>query len=111
MDVEVPVLKQFLKLEGLDIDNPKVELVEKEKDSKRKDLMEVEEVSEKNVKPKVDKMESQDDSMSCSVCLAEKKSILLLPCKHVCLCSGCGEKVSDCPLCRTKIEAKQTIFL
>jgi hypothetical protein len=50
----------------------------------------------------------------CCVCLDEKKTWLNLPCKHVCCCKSCGEKLQktgkSCFLCRTKIQKSFNIF-
>ncbi len=42
----------------------------------------------------------------CVVCLEKLASMLLLPCKHVCVCKGCSERLAECPLCRAKIAEK-----
>ncbi|KAG6422101.1 hypothetical protein SASPL_118664 [Salvia splendens] len=39
--------------------------------------------------------------MTCKVCRANEVCMLLLPCKHVCLCKDCESKLSVCPLCQS----------
>lgn len=41
------------------------------------------------------------DSMICKVCRVNEVCMLLLPCRHLCLCKGCESKVSVCPLCQS----------
>lgn len=36
----------------------------------------------------------------CKVCRMKQVCMLLLPCKHLCLCKECESKVSLCPLCQ-----------
>lgn len=45
----------------------------------------------------------------CLICLTENRDTMILPCRHVCLCQYCSERLSDqanknCPICRTKVE-------
>ncbi|XP_076957777.1 BOI-related E3 ubiquitin-protein ligase 1-like [Bidens hawaiensis] len=40
------------------------------------------------------------EMMRCKVCKVNEVCMLLLPCKHLCLCKECESKVSMCPLCR-----------
>ena len=35
--------------------------------------------------------EEEDDNSECVVCLSDMRDTLILPCKHLCLCSSCGE--------------------
>ena len=35
--------------------------------------------------------DDDDDNSECVVCLSDTKDTLILPCKHLCLCSGCGK--------------------
>ena len=47
-----------------------------------------------------------DPNKQCSICLVNEKRLIMLPCKHQCVCKGCwqnwqGEK--KCPLCREEI--------
>ena len=47
-----------------------------------------------------------EDGTICPICLANKKSIIALPCKHF-FCGSCMNKLLDqgiCPICRTEIK-------
>ncbi len=35
--------------------------------------------------------EDGGDNTECVVCLSDMKDTIILPCKHLCLCSDCGE--------------------
>ncbi|KAF5198704.1 Boi-related e3 ubiquitin-protein ligase [Thalictrum thalictroides] len=39
--------------------------------------------------------------MACKVCNANEVCMLLLPCRHLCLCKECESKLSFCPLCQS----------
>ena len=39
--------------------------------------------------------------MACRVCRSGEISVLLLPCRHLCLCKDCGGSVHTCPICQT----------
>ncbi|KAL1546044.1 putative E3 ubiquitin-protein ligase LUL4 isoform X2 [Salvia divinorum] len=45
-----------------------------------------------------------DSGKECIICLTEDKNTAVLPCRHMCLCSGCAKELriqSDkCPVCR-----------
>lgn len=49
----------------------------------------------------------------CVICFDNNKAILFLPCNHLCCCYECHLKhnFETCPICRTKIISKRTIFL
>ena len=57
----------------------------------------------------------QDSEKMCVVCMEREKSVLLMPCLHLCICQGCtdqliahsGRKKAMCPVCRQLI--KKTI--
>ncbi|XP_068638005.1 probable BOI-related E3 ubiquitin-protein ligase 2 [Aristolochia californica] len=38
--------------------------------------------------------------MTCKVCRVNEVCMLLLPCRHLCLCKDCESKLSFCPLCQ-----------
>jgi hypothetical protein len=44
------------------------------------------------------------DQYDCIVCLSAPKDLILLPCRHLCICSVCFKNVEKCPLCREKIQ-------
>ena len=56
--------------------------------------------------------EPASDDQLCCICMDSKKSVLLIPCKHLCMCNTCGlrEDIMDCPLCVSKIENRMQIF-
>ncbi|KAK9271318.1 hypothetical protein L1049_026908 [Liquidambar formosana] len=39
--------------------------------------------------------------MTCKGCRVNEVCMLLLPCKHLCLCKDCESKLSFCPLCQS----------
>ncbi|BAT74844.1 BOI-related E3 ubiquitin-protein [Vigna angularis] len=41
----------------------------------------------------------------CSECGVRESIVLLLPCRHLCLCTMCGSTVHNCPLCHSGINA------
>lgn len=56
-----------------------------------------------------------DEENLCVVCDDAKKQIILLPCKHMCLCKTCSTQclfitIKECPLCRTRIENSMEVF-
>mmetsp|Transcript_26472 Transcript_26472/g.41479 ORF Transcript_26472/g.41479 Transcript_26472/m.41479 type:complete len:375 (+) Transcript_26472:47-1171(+) len=52
-------------------------------------------------------------STLCVVCQERAKTVLILPCRHMCLCQECSENQSlkACPLCRIEIESKIQAFV
>ena len=56
-----------------------------------------------------------DEENLCVVCDDAKKQIILLPCKHMCLCKTCSAQclfitIKECPLCRTEIKDSMEVF-
>ncbi|XP_027355653.1 probable BOI-related E3 ubiquitin-protein ligase 3 [Abrus precatorius] len=44
---------------------------------------------------------NEKEIMTCKACRVNVVSMLLLPCKHLCLCKDCESKLSFCPLCQS----------
>ncbi|CAF2378595.1 unnamed protein product [Rotaria sp. Silwood2] len=46
---------------------------------------------------------------TCVICLTDIRNVLLLPCRHLCLCKTCAENLkfqsSNCPICRIPFRA------
>ena len=49
----------------------------------------------------------EEDSMAeaCVVCQTNAVSCALLPCRHLCICGYCCDKLRQCPVCRAHISA------
>ncbi|KAK3017116.1 hypothetical protein RJ639_006966 [Escallonia herrerae] len=51
------------------------------------------------------------DNMICRACKAKEVSILLMPCRHLCLCIDCEGLVSICPVCQLMKTASVQVYL
>ncbi|CAH2080532.1 unnamed protein product, partial [Thlaspi arvense] len=47
----------------------------------------------------------------CRACKSKEVSILLMPCRHLCLCKDCDGLISVCPVCQQLKTASVQIFL
>ncbi|KAG8457151.1 hypothetical protein KFE25_004118 [Diacronema lutheri] len=47
----------------------------------------------------------------CVICLSEPKSVLLLPCRHLCCCHDCFTQVDKCPVCRTEFDSFVSVHI
>ena len=58
------------------------------------------------------RIDNMDDRRLCVICCEKEKSIVLLPCRHMCLCEDCSEHddLLQCPLCRRQIAHKFSVF-
>lgn len=64
-------------------------------------------------------IERERDKRMCVVCQDSHKSVLILPCKHMCLCVACANQIVRshfaerriCPLCRTRIERVMDVYV
>ncbi|CAH0485699.1 unnamed protein product [Peronospora farinosa] len=65
------------------------------------------------VQKKLDRqVEEQNELKLCVICLSNEKSILCLPCRHLCLCKTCSyrQEVTKCPICRLEIEEMLAVY-
>lgn len=51
------------------------------------------------------------NSPSCKVCQARAVSVVLLPCRHLCVCRECDDVVRACPLCLSPRTASVEVYL
>ncbi|XP_064648900.1 uncharacterized protein LOC135501077 [Lineus longissimus] len=64
-------------------------------------------------------LEQERDRRRCVVCQDQAKNVLLLPCRHMCMCGPCAQTITRtaliyrriCPLCRAPIEAIMSVFV
>ena len=57
----------------------------------------------------------QIESTLCVVCISNPKTVLLLPCRHMCVCPECCRSMLQveplCPLCRANVETHFELFV
>lgn len=55
---------------------------------------------------------SVDERFQCKICFENHVEVIFLPCKHVCCCQKCYNKlrVQECPICRAKIKGVQPLY-
>ncbi len=46
---------------------------------------------------------SKRQTTGCAVCRVKEVDCMVLPCGHLCACSGCASRCKDCPTCYTRI--------
>ncbi|KAM1364832.1 hypothetical protein ACFX13_043936 [Malus domestica] len=51
------------------------------------------------------------EMMTCKACRVNEVCMLLLPCKHLCLCKDCESKLSICPLCQSSKFISMEVYL
>ena len=75
------------------------------------------EISQNQTKLKHE-LELEKDKRLCVICQDNVKNILLMPCRHVCMCRQCLREIRQgrlgllqCPLCRTRIESSLEVFV
>lgn len=47
-----------------------------------------------------------EEEQCCVVCSEFQKTVLFMPCRHLCTCRDCAAPLQLCPICRTSIEEK-----
>ncbi|KAK2555399.1 RING finger protein B [Acropora cervicornis] len=64
----------------------------------------------------MEQLERERDQKLCIVCLTEMKNIVLMPCRHMCLCKNCCKQLMEvhgkrsCPLCCQSIASTLEIY-
>lgn len=64
-------------------------------------------------------MERERDKRKCVICQDQIKSVLILPCRHMCMCVLCAGQIVKsrtigrrvCPLCRTRITKVMNVYV
>ena len=64
-------------------------------------------------------LESERDKRLCVVCQDQEKNVLMLPCKHMCLCVNCAHSIASsrtrmrriCPLCRAPFHTVMNVYV
>jgi len=53
--------------------------------------------------------ETLSEKKMCTVCSANPKDIVLVPCLHM-ICQGCSESLNECPQCKTPIGGRKSMY-
>jgi hypothetical protein len=51
-----------------------------------------------------------EDRLECCVCQDAVYQVMLGPCRHLCCCATCAPALTECPICRTPVESRTTVF-
>jgi len=111
---KVEIVKNEIKKE---VEQFQIEIVENENNKKEVEVKVTEGLLENKASAESETDEihgmkrKREEERNCVVCMEMEKKVLLLPCKHVCLCEGCSVNVDVCPLCRAMIKEKTTVFM
>ncbi|XP_026428688.1 probable E3 ubiquitin-protein ligase LOG2 [Papaver somniferum] len=53
-------------------------------------------------------LDGYDPGKECIICLSEPRDTTVLPCRHMCICSGCAKvlrfQTNRCPICRQPVD-------
>ncbi|KAJ8899684.1 hypothetical protein K2173_019382 [Erythroxylum novogranatense] len=53
-------------------------------------------------------VDANESGKECVICLSEPRDTTVLPCRHMCMCSGCAKvlrlQTNRCPICRQPVE-------
>lgn len=53
--------------------------------------------------------EKEDEANECVVCITDPRDTVVLPCRHMCLCSSCAKELRQrsnrCPMCRVPFQS------
>lgn len=54
-------------------------------------------------------IDTNNTSFECVICMSDERDTMLLPCRHLCLCSACAQSLryqaNSCPICRCPFKA------
>ena len=55
-------------------------------------------------------LEKERESNQCVVCMDRPRSMMMVPCKHFCVCETCSSKLRKCPLCNRHFSKVEKIY-
>jgi hypothetical protein len=81
-------------------------VVEQRKKQRRREVVDMATISPSSSNDRTSEM--IHDREHCVVCMSTKKTHILVPCGHMCVCEGCAASIQSgnredrkCPICRT----------
>ena len=60
-------------------------------------------------------VEREREDKLCCICQDQEKCIMMLPCRHLCICASCQEPLrthrNTCPICRKQVKQMIKAYL
>ena len=83
-----------------------IEIIEKKNRMAYAKILAAKEILKKKLK------DEEHENRMCVICQEEQKSVLLMPCRHLCCCKVCSrrQELKSCPLCRKEITQKIDVY-
>ena len=103
------VKSKFQHFLGQNLDGESVQDLEDLEERLHKSIKSVGKAKEKAIHTR---MNEEEENRMCVICQEERKSVLLMPCRHLCCCRDCSrrEELTRCPLCRNHISQKIDVY-
>ena len=57
-----------------------------------------------------EQLSAERDKSLCAICLDKERDVIVKPCNHYCLCGSCSREVSECPMCKKRIQKREKVF-
>lgn len=97
-------------IQGTNLSTKSIDDLEATEAQLRKALTNVVQAKEAAIKSK---LSNEEEKRNCVICQVQSKSVLFLPCRHLCICKECSQRdggLDRCPLCREDIKSKIDVF-
>ena len=100
---------ELRRMQGLDLESLNLEQLDRA-ESMVKDALDRIATAKKKIVD--ERFKNIHEQRMCIVCQEREKSTLLMPCRHLCLCSVCSgrEELRNCPLCRSEISDRIPVY-
>lgn len=67
--------------------------------------------SESATNSDVQQLDSLRRKRECNICMDRESDTCFMPCRHLCTCESCADRILKCPVCRRKIEQCIKIYV
>ena len=73
-------------------------------------LADINRVAESVKKIQQQKVTEVANYRQCVACMERDKSVLFMPCRHLCVCTECSKEVVKCPVCTSGFSARDKLY-
>ena len=56
------------------------------------------------------KLQKEEESKQCVVCMDQPKELMIRPCNHYCVCQACARRLQKCPMCNGLINRAERVY-